>query len=175
MKELFRSLLRRLAAPLRRRYRQRNGVDMHEERKELPNDVLLGLVRSYMQEGHTATISVKGVSMRPFLEHERDKVELAPCSEVHDYDAVLAEITPGHYVLHRVIAIEGDRVTLMGDGNVRGTENCRLRDVVGVVTKYIRPRRTILASDPQLQRRIRQWRTLLPIRRYLLFVYKELI
>lgn len=175
MKNLLRALLRRLLAPLRRRYRQRNGMYTCEERKELPNNALLGLVRSYIQAGHTATINVKGFSMRPFLEHERDKVELSPCTRVHDYDAVLAEIAPGHYVLHRVIAIDGDRITLMGDGNTRGTETCCFQDVVGVVTKYIRPHRTILASDPHLQRRIRRWRTLLPIRRFLLFVYKEIV
>jgi hypothetical protein len=66
-------------------------------------------------------------------------------------------------------------VTLMGDGNVRGTESCRLGDVAGVVTHYLRPGRTLLASDERLKRRIRLWRRLLPVRRYLLFVYKAVV
>ena len=113
--------------------------------------------------------------MRPFLEHERDRVVLEPAGELHIGDAVLAEIEPDHYVLHRIIAIEDDRLTLMGDGNTRGTESCKREDVAGIVTQYLRPHRTLLASDPKLQRRIRLWRRLLPIRRYLLIIYKAIV
>ena len=128
-----------------------------------------------MAEGHTATISVKGYSMRPFLEHERDRVMLDAPKDLKVGDAVLAEISKDHYVLHRIIDIDGDRVTLMGDGNISGTESCRVSDVAGVVTQYLRPRRMMFASDPKLQRRIRLWRKLLPVRRYLLFIYKAII
>lgn len=175
MKELLRKIMRFVMTPLRRNYRKRNGVESTEPRRELPNHILLGLARDMIREGHTATISVKGYSMRPFLEHERDRVILAPPTELNIGDAVLAEIAPGHYVLHRIIQLEGDQVTLMGDGNVQGTESCRRQDVAGIVTHYLRPKRTLLASDPQLQRRIRLWRRLLPIRRYLLFIYKAII
>jgi hypothetical protein len=88
---------------------------------------------------------------------------------------VLAQIVPGHYVLHRIIERRGDHLVLQGDGNVRGTEHCMMEDVCGVVTHYIRPRRTIPADDPRLVRRIRLWRRLRPVRRYLLFVYKALV
>ena len=50
-----------------------------------------------------------------------------------------------------------------------------MEDVSGLVTQYIRPNRTIPADDPQLVRRIRLWRRLRPIRRYLLFIYKALV
>ena len=175
MKELVRKVLRWLMTPVRRNYRQRNGVKSEGERREIPNRILLGMARDMIREGHTATIAVKGYSMRPFLEHERDRVILDAPTDLKVGDAVLAEITPDHYVLHRIIAIEGEQVTLMGDGNVRGTESCRLSDVAGIVTHYLRPGRTLLASDPTLQRRIRLWRRLLPIRRYLLFVYKTIV
>ncbi|MBQ5872006.1 MAG: hypothetical protein IIW69_06365, partial [Bacteroidaceae bacterium] len=62
-----------------------------------------------------------------------------------------------------------------GDGNVKGVEFCREKDVSGVVTQYIRPNRIISADDPQLVRRIKLWRKLRPIRRYLLFIYKTII
>lgn len=161
--------------PFRVSYRRRNGVEPTEPRRELPNHILLGLARDMIREGHTATISVKGYSMRPFLEHERDRVILAPPTDLRVGDAVLAEISPGHYVLHRIIRIEGEQATLMGDGNVCGTESCLLQDVAGIVTHYLRPNRTLLASDPRLQRRIRLWRRMLPLRRYLLFIYKAII
>ena len=162
-------------SPVRRNYRRRNGVMPVGERHELPNRVLLGMAREMIREGHTATIAVKGYSMRPFLEHERDKVVLDAPRELKVGDAVLAEIFKDHYVLHRIIDIQGDRITLMGDGNIRGTETCRRSDVAGIVTHYLRPGRTLEASDPQLQSRIRLWRRLLPVRRYLLFIYKVIV
>ena len=128
---------------------------------------------------HTAGFGTRhdsrGTHCHHLRQHERDRVILAPPTELNIGDAVLAEIAPGHYVLHRIIQLEGDQVTLMGDGNVQGTESCRRQDVAGIVTHYLRPKRTLLASDPQLQRRIRLWRRLLPIRRYLLFINKAII
>lgn len=175
LKEVVRKIMRVLMTPLRMNYRRRNGVTSREAKKEIPNRVLLGLARDMIREGHTATISVKGYSMRPFLEHERDRVMLDAPKDLKVGDAVLAEIAKDHYVLHRIIDIDGDRVTLMGDGNISGTETCRVSDVAGVVTQYLRPRRMMFASDPKLQRRIRLWRKLLPVRRYLLFIYKAII
>jgi len=175
MKEIVRKLLRFVMTPLRCHYQRVNGVEGGETRKEIPNDVLLGLAREMIAEGHTATINVKGYSMRPFLEHQRDKVRLEACPQVRDYDAVLAEVSPGHYVLHRVIAIDGEIITLMGDGNIRGTEHCLSSDIAGIVTEYIRPNRVIKASDKKLQFQLRLWRKLLPVRRYLLIFYKALL
>ncbi len=176
MKKTIKYILRVLLSPFRWIRGKRDGVLSSEKRREIPNDILLGLVRDVIREGHTATIWVKGYSMRPFLEHMRDKVILAqPERPLEEGDAVLAEIGPGHYVLHRIIGIDGEVVTLMGDGNLRGTERCNLSHVAGIVTHYIRPKRTILASDKQLIRRIKRWRSLLPIRRFLLLLYKSTV
>ena len=139
---------------------------------EVPNAVLLGQVKEAIREGHTVTINVKGYSMRPFLEHCRDKVRLAPFTDLKVGDAVLAEISPDVYVLHRIMNIDGDTVRLMGDGNLSGMEVCRKADVVGMVTHYIRRGKTIPASDPRLQRYVRRWSKLLPVRRYLLYIYR---
>ena len=138
---------------------------------EFDNKIMLGAVFTFLERGKDVTINVKGRSMLPFLVGGRDKVVLtATKSGLHTGDAVLAELRPGQYVLHRIIALEGEDVTLMGDGNLRGTEHCKVQDVRGIVTQYIRPNRTILAADRSLQRRIRLWRKLLPVRRYLLFL-----
>ncbi|MBO7067121.1 MAG: S24/S26 family peptidase [Bacteroidaceae bacterium] len=146
-----------------------------QPRLELPNEAWLGEVSQLLSEGKPYAIYVKGYSMRPFIEHTRDRVFLEKHDSYNVGDAVLAEISKGHYVLHRIIRMEGDRLTLQGDGNVRGVEHCMAADVRGVVTAYIRPNRTISADDPCLKRRIRIWRALRPIRRYLLFIYKAVV
>lgn len=175
IKSIVRFLLRVLLTPFRNFNKHKNGVAPSEVRHELPNDAFLGLVSETLAKGHTALIWVKGYSMRPFIEYGRDKVKLASAETYTMGEAVLAEISKGHYVLHRIIKVEGNKLTLQGDGNVRGVEYCTKADVRGVVTEYIRPNRTLSADDPSLKRKIRLWRTMRPIRRYLLFLYKAVV
>lgn len=181
-KKAILKVLHFLLYPIHRVYRRKNGQEAIVPRMELPNHILLGAVRDTIREGHTATIVVKGWSMRPFLEHQRDKVILDTPAGATTDDAVLAEITPGTYVLHRIIDIKSatgnpdmDEITLMGDGNIQGTEQCLRKDICGKVTHYVRPNRIISASDPKLIKDIRLWRRFLPIRRYLLIIYKAII
>lgn len=143
------------------------------ERHELPNDAFLSAVAEYLRRGKDVTIWVKGYSMRPFIEHERDRVTLQFKEELHVGDAVLAQPKKGWFVLHRIIAIDGEKITLQGDGNIVGVENCLKEQICGTVTTYIRPHRTISADDTTLCRRIVLWRKLRPVRRYLLFIYKN--
>lgn len=142
---------------------------------EVPNAILLGAVRDALHEGHTCTINVRGWSMRPFLYNRRDNVVLTPVKELHIGDAVLAENTPDHYILHRIIEIDGDNITLMGDGNIQGIEHCLRKDVHGVVTKYIHPHYSFRADNPFVIRLVRLWRKLLPYRPFLLKIYTVLL
>lgn len=174
MKELLKRLIRALLTPFRRRYQKRNGTTSNQPRRELPNDAWLGEVSQMLREGKPYAIYVKGYSMRPFIEHTRDRVFLEKRDTYNIGDAVLAQIAPGHYVLHRIIEKQGDNLTLQGDGNLKGVELCRESDVSGVVTQYIRPNRIIPADDPKLVRRIKLWRKLRPIRRYLLLIYNSI-
>lgn len=106
---------------------------------ELPNDILLGEVKRLIAEGKDTTLRVRGYSMRPFLEDRRDKIVLTRLTRTPQVgDAVLAEIAPGKYVYHRIIRIIGDTVTLRGDGNVRGTEQCHIDHVVAATKQLIR-------------------------------------
>ena len=99
-------------------------------------------------------------------------MRLASFTDLKVGDAVLAEFSPDKYVLHRIIEIDGDVVVMMGDGNLRHKEICCKEDIVGIVTHYIRRGKTIPASAPRLQRRVRMWHKLLPVRRYLLYIYR---
>ena len=175
MKEFIKRLTRALMTPFRRRYQKRNGIVSNQPRHELPNDAWLGEVSKMLDEGKPYAIYVKGYSMRPFIEHTRDRVFLEKRDTYNVGDAVLAQIAPGHYVLHRIIEKQGNNLTLQGDGNVKGVELCKEQDVSGVVTQYIRPNRIIPADDPKLIRRIKLWRKLRPIRKYLLFIYKAIV
>ena len=139
---------------------------------QLENAAFLPHVTALISEGHTITLPLRGRSMRPFLEDGRDKALLAAPSDIAVGDAVLAEIHPGHYVLHRIIGIDGEKVTLRGDGNL-ADEYCRLEDIRAKATGFYRKGRTKLDSTNGLKWRLYSvvWTRLYPIRRYLLFAF----
>ena len=146
----------------------------HLEIKEVqfPNATFLPEIVKLMEEGHTVTLRLKGFSMRPFLEDNRDKALLTKPLNVKTGDPVLAEIAPGHFVLHRIVAIDGQKVTLRGDGNL-GTESCRIEDIRALATAFFRKGRNEPDSVKGWKWRIYSWwwMRLLPIRRYLLFAF----
>ena len=138
------------------------------DRRSLPNDVLLGEVAAVLGEGREAVIIPTGNSMLPFIRGGVDRVVLRRQEGVAVGDIVLVKIGE-RYILHRVIAREGDALTLMGDGNVRGTESCRTENVIGTVAEIIRP-----SGRVRIPGRARLWRMLKPIRRYLLALWRRL-
>ena len=139
------------------------------DKRTLPNDVLLGEVAAVLREGREAVITPTGNSMLPFIRGGVDRVVLRREPAVAVGDIVLARIG-GRYLLHRVFALEGDALTLMGDGNLRGTEQGVPADVIGTVTEIIRP-----SGRRRIPGKGRLWRILRPFRRYLLAIYRRLL
>lgn len=130
-----------------------------------------------LQEGHTAKLRLRGYSMRPFLEDGRDHALLtrAEAGKVRVGDAVLAEIHPGVWALHRVVGIEGGEVTLMGDGNLVA-EHCRMEDVKAVAVAFYRKGRQQPDRTDGLKWRTYSWlwMRLRPVRRYLLGIHRRI-
>ena len=136
------------------------------EEKFFDNALLLPEVVKLLNEGHTVTLRLRGFSMRPFLEDKRDKALLKKAENPKVGDAVLAEIAPGHFVLHRIISIEGEKVVLRGDGNL-GTEQCTLKDVKGLAIGFYRKGREVadMTTDKKWRVYSAVWTRLFPIRR----------
>lgn len=137
-------------------------------RRELPNDILLPEVAALLAAGSDVTLLTKGNSMLPFIRGGRDSVRLRKFPSAAPGDIVLARLAGGNYVLHRVIRAEEEKLTLMGDGNVRGTESCRAEDVAGTVVAVVRP-----DGSERAPGRGKAWKALRPVRRYLLGVYRR--
>lgn len=140
----------------------------------LPNNEMLAEVIRLLNEGLRVTLPVKGYSMLPFIIGGQESVELVKPGVLSVGDVVLAWINGNRYVVHRIIRIEGNRVQLMGDGNLGGDEFCQLSEVAAraeyVVNKhgrkrYLYSRWRVFAS--------KLWRALKPVRRILLGVYRR--
>ena len=129
-----------------------------------------------LSEGRIVTISTKGGSLMPFIVGERDSVELVRRDVYEVGEIVLAQIREGHWVLHRLDSVDGDRVTLRGDGNLKGTEKCRMSDIAGSVDKIIRPKGETDCRSERFARRSRLWRSQpYIIRRLYLAVFRRII
>lgn len=137
------------------------------EKVVLPNDVMLGEVARLIADGRDVVMVPKGSSMLPFIRGEMDKVMLTRPKDLCVGDIVLAHFG-GRYVLHRIIAINGEQVTMMGDGNLQGVEKCSTAEVVAIVTEIINPK-----GRRRKPTKGWVWRKLLPVRKYLLKFYRK--
>lgn len=135
----------------------------------VPNDILLSEVGRLLGEGHEVILLTKGGSMLPFIRGEKDSVLLKKRSAVEVGDIVLAEIGEGKYVLHRILSRDGEKLTLMGDGNLKGTESCLTADVLGTVLKIVTPGGRMKSPSKG-----RVWKWLRPVRRYLLAIIRRI-
>ena len=142
--------------------------------KVLPNNELLLDLIKLVNEGQRVILPVKGNSMLPFIIGGRESVELVKPKTVAVGDVVLAWINGCRFVVHRIIRIEDNQVQLMGDGNITADEYCPLSDVKARAEYVITPhgKRRYLYT-PQRLRSSRLWSKLLPVRRWILAVYRR--
>lgn len=126
-----------------------------------------------VEEGICVTLPVDGRSMLPFIIGGEESVLLERPGLTEIGDVVLAWVEECRFVVHRIIAINGHEVTLMGDGNIRGVEKCSLDDIKATVNYVVDKkgkRRNI--KDRKHRWASYVWRKLRPLRRYLLAIYK---
>ena len=101
--------------------------------RSISNRELFSIVRDTLLEGKTVRISVKGESMLPFF-RSGSTITLRPVEkkDIRKYNVVMADA--GHaFVVHRIIEVCDDRVTLLGDGNYLGTECVTHDKIYGIV------------------------------------------
>ena len=137
---------------------------------QLPNEALIAQAEEFLGEGLDVVLLANGRSMSPFIRHGKDLLVLRRCPVVNVEDVVLARTASGKYVVHRVIDITEDAVTLKGDGNLYAVECCTLKDVVGTLVEIRKPDGRIVSPD-----RGRKWHKMpLLIRRAVLAICKRL-
>lgn len=141
----------------------------------MAHDYIIEEAIRLVNEGVCVTLPVDGRSMLPFIIGGRESVILQPPGLTAVGDVVLAWVEGGRYVIHRIIRIEGEKVTLMGDGNLVCTERCTLSDIKAKATHVVDGN----GAMHDLYNRWRKlgakvWFWLRPVRRYLLAIYRLL-
>lgn len=127
-----------------------------------------------VQDGVSVTFPVKGRSMLPFIFGGRESVILQKPGSLLRGQVVLAQVGLERYVVHRIIKVEPDRITLMGDGNIRGTESCTPSNVLAIATHVVdeKGKRRTLESKGQMFK-AKVWYRIRPLRRIILAVLRR--
>ena len=144
---------------------------------EFSDKALMGEVERVIAEGKSVRLPVRGRSMLPFIVGGRDSVELHPFrkEDLQIGSAVLAWAVCNHYVIHRIVSIDGNRLELLGDGNLALREKCDIADVIAVAHRVITPRGSRSLTSRRAMAQWRLWNRLLPVRRWLLLVYRHIV
>lgn len=141
---------------------------------QFSNELFFAQVERMLAEGLEVQLRVKGYSMRPLLRNEHDRVVLKPVRSDEPFRCgqIVLFRFHGKHILHRIVRIDGDSLTLEGDGNFRKQEHCPTTDVVAVAVRVIRSNGREIGCDTRKWLLMsRAWRSLPPIvRRYALAV-----
>ena len=137
--------------------------------------IMMEEIRTLISQGHTVELTAKGYSMNPFIMHLRDIIVLGPCKdeEIRKGTAVLTKISNGDYVIHRIIAREGEIITLMGDGNIGLTEKAHVKNVIGLVQGIKRKGRTYKTNGLTWRLYSWLWMLITPVKRYPLALWRK--
>lgn len=112
---------------------------------KVENSIFFGAVEEILNEGRMVSIVMRGTSMQPIL-REPDKVTLEPAKGRAEVgDVVLFRYGKVH-LLHRIIAINGDNVTMQGD-NSYSCEHIRRGDIVARLVKVTRRSGKVITTD----------------------------
>lgn len=146
---------------------------MMTQKKIVPNNEMIPEIARLVREGAEVRFTPKGTSMLPFIRGGRDTVVLSKAGDLHKGDIVLARTHDSRYVLHRIMEMNGDRILLMGDGNIAGRETCSKDEVLARAVKILKGSKEIDCRSEKHIRRATIWRNLLPVRRLILAIYKR--
>ena len=128
-----------------------------------------------VNDGICVTLPVGGQSMLPFIVGGQESVILQKPTQVKIGNIVLAWVDNTRFVIHRIVRISGEEVTLMGDGNLTVTEHCLVGDIKAIATHVVDTNgRKHDLYDWKWNLAAKVWYWLHPVRRYLLAIYRRL-
>jgi hypothetical protein len=138
--------------------------------------IMMEEIRTFVSEGKTVTLTVKGNSMNPFIVHLRDRMTIGPWKDenIRKGTVALVKDTRGNYVIHRIIKRDKDTVVLLGDGNVGFTETATLDNIIGIMHNIDRKGRIWTPQSTLWRLYSWFWMTLTPLRRYPLALWRKL-
>lgn len=89
-----------------------------------------------------------GTSMLPMLREKRDLIILEPpAGRLQKYDVALYRDGNGKYILHRIVGEAPDGYVFRGDHNRACERGIQEKQILGVLTAFVRDGREIAVTD----------------------------
>lgn len=122
------------------------GYTMELHTKVLPPETLIPELLEVLKQADSVPLIITGGSMMPFLVNGRDTVYLSKAEEpLKPGDMVLYRRTSGQYVLHRIVKIENDNYSMVGDAQSEVEPGIRREQILARVSA-VRRKGKLLAS-----------------------------
>lgn len=133
-------------------------------------------IAKLISEGRTVTITAKGYSMNPFIVHMEDQITLGPWKDedIRRGAVALVKDVRGNYLIHRIIKRKGNRILLMGDGNLGIRENAFTENIIGLMTSVTKKGRSYPVTGPVWRLYSFIWTLLRHVRRYPLALWRRM-
>lgn len=131
---------------------------------------LAPVIEQTVQEGRKVKFTVTGNSMFPLFADRRDQVTVEKAEHIKKYDIVLHLRSDGHYILHRVIAVKGEKLTIAGDNEICKERDVNKSQVIAVVSSFVRKGRECSVDSFLYKLYCRGWLFIFPLRRIVLRV-----
>lgn len=140
---------------------------------------VLDNIEELIAVGECFELRVTGFSMLPLLGYGHDTIIVRRTTATEQIERRVAMFRErdGHIVVHRVLSVKDGIVTLKGDGNIRGTEQCPRERIIGVVERVRRGNGRVVSCTTRwwrMRERLWLWQPLI-VRRYALAVMRRWI
>ena len=138
--------------------------------------IMMEEIRGLISEGKTVSLTAKGNSMNPFIEHLRDQITLGPWKDedIRKGCVALVKDIKGRYLIHRIIRRDKGTIVLIGDGNVGLYETAEMDNIIGIMYSITRKGKVWTADSKVWRLYSWVWMLLLPLRRWPLGLWRRL-
>ena len=123
----------------------------------MKSNVIKADYQTVLNQTGTLSFVPNGNSMWPFLKNGKQTViiEKLPTT-VKELDVVFFKRENGDYVLHRVVAVDGEKLTVRGDSQLF-TESINKEYAFGIMTGFYKGKNLVLASDKKYIKKVEKW------------------
>ena len=144
--------------------------------KIIQNDLFFEEVVKRTAQGERVRIRGKGNSMLPMIRDGKDEIILEKPNEQSFQKGrlLLAQLSDGQFVLHRVKEIDHTHIILQGDGNLAFTETCTVENIIAEATTVIKGGKAIKVGSVKWKMYRYLWPESYLLRRIALGIYRRI-
>lgn len=151
------------------------NMEIRERRNVVSPEAVMEPLLRLLEETTAVPLVVSGSSMTPFLAPGRDTVYLSVISKpLRRGDMVLYRRDNGRYILHRILRVEAESYTMIGDAQHIPEPGIRREQILAIVTAVRRKEKLLQKGSFWWMFFRHIWICLVPLRPLLRGIYDKI-